>query len=71
MDIVKLSAYVLWAYLAACVAYKLQTFETPFSDSLSPEQKALMKQSGKVRGSFFMSVFVIALVVIYFYHEKK
>ena len=61
----EISAYVLWAFILSSIAYKLQNFGTPFGDSLSAEQKALMSESARKRMNFFVCAFVIIFIVIY------
>ena len=62
--IIKISAYLLWAMIIASIAYKLKNFKTPFSDSLTPEQKKKMKQSSQERGQFYGMVYVLAFILL-------
>ena len=60
-------AYVALVYLVASVTYLVVTLSfvgTPFKDSLTPEQRAIKKQSSTQRmGVFLVSVlFAIAIV---------
>jgi hypothetical protein len=45
MDVIKISAYIAWSVIIASIYYKSQNFPTPFSDSLSFNQRQLMKSS--------------------------
>jgi hypothetical protein len=62
---IEISAYVLWAVVLASVAYKFQTFPTPFGDSLSDTQKALVKDSSRKRMNFFVCAFIVSFAIIY------
>jgi hypothetical protein len=62
--ITNVSAITLWALVAASAVYKAQDFGTPFKDSLTEEQKAIQKKSGKARAKVFRTAFAGSAAVI-------
>jgi hypothetical protein len=69
-SVTDLSAYALWALLIASLAYKLRGFDTPFGDSLTPEQRLLKDRSACQRRDFFVKALVAACVAIWVWHGR-
>ena len=57
------AAYIV-ASLAYLVGVRVIGFGTPFSDSLTPRQRELMRESARKRRTLFYTSFSVAAVVL-------
>ena len=76
MDNCKISvylAYLMGIYCAASVYYLIRSRSvgTPFSDSLSPEQQIIKKESAKVRKTIFIEGILMSVVFMLYKQPFK
>ena len=59
-------SYICMTYIGACVVYLVATrfVDTPFSDTLTEEQKSIKKESAMLRKKIFFAGILVTLLVL-------